>query len=44
MSQMLPVNNVEAVDDTSQFNEELIKSYDEGKCKAYFPEVDVQYT
>ena len=38
MSQKLPVSNFDWIEDTSQFNEDFIKS-DEG----YFFEVDVQY-
>ena len=37
MSQKLPVNNFEWIEDTSQFNEEFIKNYNEES------EVDVQY-
>ena len=29
MSQMLPVNNFEWIEDTFHFNEDFIKSYDE---------------
>ena len=29
MSQMLPVNNFEWIEDTFDFNEDFIKSYDE---------------
>ena len=43
MSQKLPVNNFEWIEDTSQFNEYIIKSYDEESNEGYFPEVDVQY-
>ena len=39
MSQKLPVNNFEWMEDTSQFNEDFIKNYNEG----YFLEVDAQY-
>ena len=42
MSQKLPVNNFEWVEDTSQFNENLIKNYNEESDKGYFLEVDVQ--
>ena len=31
MSQKLPVNNFERIEDTSQFNEDFIKSYNEEK-------------
>ena len=45
MSQKLPVNSVEWIEDTSQFNEDLIKIFhkNEGIDKVYFLEVDVQY-
>ena len=43
MSQKLPVNNFEWIKNTSQFNEDFIKSYDNKKDKGYFLEVDVQY-
>ena len=43
MSQKLPVNNFEWIKDTSQFNEDFIKNYNEESDKGYFLEVDVQY-
>ena len=43
MSQMLPVNNIEWMEDTSQFNEDFIKNYNEETDERYFLEVDVQY-
>ena len=43
MSQKLPVNNFKWIKDTSQFNEDFIKSYNEENDKGYFLEVDVQY-
>ena len=47
MSQKLPVNNFvnnfEWIKDTSQFNEDFIKNYNEESNKGYFREVDVQY-
>ena len=43
MSQKLPVNNFEWIEDTSQYNEGFIKSYNEESDKGYFLEVDVQY-
>ena len=42
MSQKLPVNNFECIEDTSQFNEDLIKSYIEESDEGYFLEVDVK--
>ena len=38
------VINFESIKDTSQFNEDFIKSYNEGSDKGYFLEADVQYT
>ena len=43
MTQKLPVNNFEWIEDTSQFNEGFIKNYTEEKDEGYFFEVDVQY-
>ena len=43
MSQELPVNNFEWIEDTSQFNEGFIKNYNEESDEGYFVEVDVQY-
>ena len=42
MSQKLPVNNFEWIKDTSQFNEDFIKNYNEESDEGYFLEVDVQ--
>ena len=39
----IPVNNFEWIKDTSQFNEDFIKSYNEESDKGYFLEIDVQY-
>ena len=44
MSQKLPVNNFEWVEDTSQFNEDFLKNYNEESDTGYFLEVDVQCT
>ena len=44
MSQKLPVNNFESVEDTSQFNEDFIRNYNEKSDKGYFLVFDVQYT
>ena len=41
MSQKLPVNNFEWIKDTSQFNENFIKNYNEESDEGYFLEVDV---
>ena len=38
MSQKLPINNFQRIKDTSQFNEDFIKSYNEK-----FREADFQY-
>ena len=43
MSQKLPVNNFEWIKDTSQFNKDFIKNYNEKSDEGYFLEVDVQY-
>ena len=43
MSQNLPVNHIEWIKDTSQFNEDFIKNYNEKSDKEYFLEVDLQY-
>ena len=43
MSQKLPVNNFEWIKETSQFNEDFIKNYNEESDEGYFLEVDVQY-
>ena len=43
MSQKLPVNNFEWIKDTSQFNEDFLKNYNEESDEGYFFEVDVQY-
>ena len=43
LSEKLPVNNFEWIKDTSQFNENFIKKYDEESDKTYFLKVDVQY-
>ena len=43
MSQKVLVNNFEWIKDTSQFNEDLIKNYNEESNEGYFLEVDVQY-
>ena len=43
MSQKLPVYNFEWIKDTSQFNEDFIKHYNEVSDEGYFFEVDAQY-
>ena len=43
MSQKLPVSNFQWIEDTTHFNEDFIKSYNEKSDKGYFLEVDVQY-
>ena len=43
MSQKLPVNGFQQVEDISEFDESFIKSYNEESHEGYFPEVDVQY-
>ena len=43
MSQKLPVNNFEWIEDTFQFNEDFIKNYNEESNEVYFLKVNVQY-
>ena len=43
MSQKLSVNNFKWINDTSQFNEDFIKNYNEEGGGGCFLEVDVQY-
>ena len=43
MLQKLSVNNFKWINDTSQFNEDFIKNYNEEGSEGYFLEVDVQY-
>ena len=43
MSQKLPVNKFELIGETSQFNEDFIKNYNEESDEGYFLDVDVQY-
>ena len=43
MLQKLPVNNFEWIKDTSQFNEDFIKNYNEESDEGYFLEVESQY-
>ena len=43
MSQKLLVNNFEWIKDTSQFNEDFIKNFNEESDEVYLLEVDVQY-
>ena len=40
----LPVNSFIWIEDTSQFNEDLVKSYNREKDEGYFLEVDVPFT
>ena len=44
MSQKFPVDGFKWVENTPQFNEEFIKSYNEDKDKGLFPELNVLYT
>ena len=41
MLQKLPVDGFKWVEDTSQFNEDFIKSYNEESNEIYFFEVDI---
>ena len=43
MSQKLPVNKFEWIEDASKFNEDFIKIYNDESGEEYFFEVDVQY-
>ena len=43
MSQKLPVSEFEWTEETSQFNEDFIKNYNEKSDEGYFLKVDVQY-
>ena len=43
MSQKLPVNNFEWIKNTSQFNEDFLKIYNEESDEECFLEVAVQY-
>ena len=43
MSQKLPVNNFDWIKDTSQFNEDFLKNYNEESDERHFFEVDDQY-
>ena len=43
MSQKLPVNNFERIEETSQLNEDFIKNYNEKSDEGYLLEVGVQY-
>ena len=43
MSQKLPVSDFKWVEDFSEFNEDLQKSYNDKSDEGYFLEVDVQY-
>ena len=38
-----PISNFEWIEETSQFNEDLIKNYNEESDEGYFLEFDVQY-
>ena len=44
MSQKLPVNNFVWIKGTSQFNEDLLKNYNEESDEGYFLEVDLKCT
>ena len=42
MFQKLPINKFKWIEETSQFNEDFIKNYNEERDKGYLLEVDVQ--
>ena len=44
MSEKLPAKNFEWIKDTSQFNKDFMKNYNEESDKGYFTELNVQYT
>ena len=41
MSQKLPVNNIDWIKDTSQFNKDFIKNFKKESDEGYFLQVDV---
>ena len=43
LSQKLPINNFEWIEETSQFNGDFIKNYNKEEDEAYFLELDIQY-
>ena len=43
ISQKLPVNNFKWIEDTSKFNEDFTKSYNEESDEGYFLKIYVQY-
>ena len=43
MSQKLPVNKFQWIEETSQFNEDFTKNYNEETDERYFLEVDIRY-
>ena len=44
MLQKLPVKNFEWIEDSSQFNKDFVKNYNEESDKRYSIKVDDQYT
>ena len=44
MQQKLPENNFDWIDNTSQFNEDFMKNYNEESDEGYILKVDVQYS
>ena len=43
LSQKLPINNFEWIEETSRFNGDFIKNYNKEEDEAYFLELDIQY-
>ena len=43
MSQKLPIDGFEWVEDLSEFHESFIKNYDENSNKGYFLDINVEY-
>ena len=41
LSQKLPINNFEWIEETSQFNGDFIKNYNKEEDEAYFLELDI---
>ena len=42
-SQKLPLNGIKCVKNTSEFDKDFLKNYNEDSDEGYFLEVDVQY-
>ena len=42
-SQKLPINDFKSVDETSEFNEDVTKRYNDENDERYYIDIDVQY-